>query len=215
MTQQTTTTECQIFSASDLDDRIARARERELAQNIVEDARSVAAMNHKQAEQDAVRQRALMQSAAKRKISKEMEQTRRKATTIAVHEVLTSAAKVHAKFDALTPWIEDLVETSLRKILGTIPNPDILQSIVTQAMSQNRRDLKYVLRAGNDIYNPALELVKDLESTEFRGLILDVEVDHDIEANSIILTSPDGALDISLETQLSAVRAELAAVLAK
>ena len=213
MTEQTNTSEYQFFSASDLDDRIARARERELAQNIVEDARSVAAEKRKQAEQDALRQRALMQSAAKREISKEMEQTRRKATTIAVHEVLTSAAKVHAKFDALSPWIENLVETSLRKILGTIPDQVILQSIVTQAVSQNRRELKYVLRAGKDIYNPALQLVHDLESTALRGLILDVEVDRDIEANSIILTSSDGALDISLETQLSAVRAELASVL--
>ncbi|MEP2783335.1 MAG: hypothetical protein ABJO67_02310 [Pseudoruegeria sp.] len=213
MTDQKQKYECQFFSASDLSDRISRARDRELAHNIVEDARTDADSKRKEAERDAVRQRALMQSAAKRKISKEMEQTRRKATTIAVQEVMSSAAKVHKKFDALSPWIEDLVETSLRKILGTIPDPIVLQSIVTQAISQNRRELKYILRAGNDVYTPALKLVEDLEETVFRGLILDVEIDRKLDANSIILTSPDGALDISLETQLSAVRAELAAVL--
>jgi flagellar biosynthesis/type III secretory pathway protein FliH len=122
---------------------------------------------------------------------------------------------VHAKFDALSPWIENLVDASLRKILGDIPDPVILHKIVTQAITQNRRELKYILRAGEDIYEAALELAKDLESTDFRGLILDVEVDRDLDAQSIILTSADGALDISLETQLNAVRAELASALGR
>ena len=202
-----------IFSISDLNDQITRAKDRAEAKTVVDQAQASIDDRIKKADREAVRRRSLMQSAAKLEITKEMDETRRKATAIAVHEVLESAAKVHRKFDALTPWIEDLVETCLRRIIGTIPEPTVLQSIVTQAISQNRSELKYILRAGAEVYEPARKMVSDLEGTEFGGLILDVEIDRDLDPAAIILTSSDGALDISLETQMTAVRKELEAVL--
>ena len=202
-----------IFSISELKHQIARAKDRAEAKTVADQAQANIEDRIKKADREAVRRRSLMQSAAKLEITKEMDDTRRKATAIAVHEVLESAAKVHRKFDALTPWIEDLVETSLRRIIGTIPEPTLLKSIVTQAISQNRSELKYILRAGTEAYEPAQNIVSDLENTEFGGLILDVEIARDLDPEAIILTSSDGALDISLETQVTAVRNELEAVL--
>ena len=213
MKDEQTLSTAKFLSASDLAERIARAQDRQTAADMVGSAQAEIDKKTKQAERDAIRQRDMMQSAAKRKISKEMEETRQKSATMAVHEILMSAAKVQQKFDALTPWIEDLVETCLRRIIGTVPDTDVLQHIATEAISQNRRGLKYILRSGADVYEPCIRMVQSLEETEFKGLILDVEIDRNLAPSSVILTSSDGALDISVETQLQAVRQELAAVL--
>jgi len=203
----------QFFSASDLEGRLARSREREKAQDIIDSAHATMKKKSQEAEREAIRRRDMMQSAAKRELSKEMDATRRKAATMAVHEILATAAKVQKKFDALTPWIEDLVETSVRRIIGTLPDAEVLKRITTQAISQNQRGLKYVLRAGADVYESCLHMVEDLEATPLRGLIIDVEVDRNLDGTSVILTSSDGALDISLETQFAAIRHELSVVL--
>lgn len=203
----------QILSASDLDQQIKAAKKRAEAHDVVQSAKDQVAELDKKAEEAAKRQRALMQSAAKREISKELAATKKLAASLAAKEILDSAARVQRKFDELTPWIEDLVEKSVRQIVGELPDEALFRKIVTRAINTSRKGLQYELRTGNEMYDAATALVAELEGTEYRGLILSVERDSSLSEDTVILASSDGALDITLETQLKALRAELTSVL--
>lgn len=204
-----------FFSGPELEARISEARKLQSTQQVADEVLSSAEAKSRKMERDAKKNRALMESAARRKLQKEMAETKRLATTIAVKEVLVNAAKAHEKIDALTPWIEELVETCLRRIIGDLPKKDAIKAMVVEAITRNKRGLTYVLRAGLESYDASMKMAQDLDETEFRGLIMDVNLDRDLPADALILVSTDGAMDISLETQLRSLKRELGATFEK
>ncbi len=198
-----------FFSGAELEARIIEAQELQSTRKVVDDVLSSAEAKSQKIEREAKKRRSLMESAARREIQKEMAETKRLATTLAVKEVLENAAKAHEKIDALTPWVEELVETCIRRIIGDLSQKDAIKGMVAEAITRNKRDLTYVLRAGLESYDASMKMAQDLEKTEFRGLIIDVNLDRDLPADALILVSTDGAMDISLETQLRSLKEEL------
>lgn len=200
-----------FFSGAELEARILEARRLQSTRQDVEDVLSSAEAKSRKIEREAKKRRSLMESAARREIQKEMAETKRLATILAVKEVLANAAKAHEKIDALTPWIEELVETCVRRIVGEMPQKDAVRGMVVEAITRNKRGLTYVLRAGIESFDASMKMAQELEKTEFKGLIMDVNLDRDLPADAIILVSTDGAMDISLETQLKSLEKELGA----
>jgi flagellar biosynthesis/type III secretory pathway protein FliH len=199
----------EFISAADLERKISQNIEAKQANEILREAQLKAENLTKVAERSSSKRRSYLESIAKRSLSKNMVEKQKVASTLAVREILATTAKVHGKFDALAPWISDLVEQSVRKIIGEIPKEVAYKKIITLALSQRRTDLSYSLRTGPDGYEAGCNLLKDLQKTPLKNVIKDVQVDDKLPPDSCVLTSSAGAFDVSLETQLQSLHAEL------
>lgn len=201
-----------LLDAKTLREVISEAQDQEQAKDVIERAMSEAESHKKRTQHEANRRRSLIESAARREVAKEMAETKRKATALATVEIFRTSARVRDHFDALTPWMVEMVETSIHRILGEYPKPQVTAKIIKAAIARSKGNYTYSLLVGEDCYDDAVAFKNELVGTELEGNITNVTLGKKCKPDDVILISNAGAIDVSLSVQIQAIRDELSAI---
>lgn len=169
------------------------------------------------AEAEALVQAAHAEAAALRAAAREQADTLRAtlaeetAQALAAREMaegLHAARRIEARFDALSPWIETLVQTAVTRIVGTLPADARHGRIIDEALAKARPAGKLRLRAHPD------DLTAVASAIEGLGLGAIVAADPMLDPGALILDSDAGLFDLSLTAQVDLVLADLSRALA-
>lgn len=135
------------------------------------------------------------------------EQTDADSRAAAVRDVMAMASQLEARFDALSPWLEKLIESSVTRIIGTLAPDDVNQRLVAEALRDARPVGTLRLRVHpDDARATAARLKAD-------GAITEVTGDPSLAPGSCVLDCEGGLLDLSVEAQLDAVLRDVSAAI--
>jgi flagellar biosynthesis/type III secretory pathway protein FliH len=181
--------------------------EREAAR-IIADARAVAeGMGHRARDRAAaLDQRALALDDAAFRQSLDHENATRRAAAMA--DVLDEAARMRAAFADATPWLTDLVQTCLRKIIGTMDKAEVIAAVVGEAVGEMNARHALVMR------------VAPADVADMQGIIAGhpqrfvaisaVVPDAALTTGTILLEGQGGFVAIGIAAQLAVLAGHLA-----
>lgn len=121
------------------------------ADGIMAQAREAAEamLDNAEAERDAV----LEEIAALREEQRNMQETAT-AQVMAAREItgiMREASDMRTQFDTLTPWLSSLVETCIRKMVGSLDHDTLLTKIIAQGIAELKADHTLTMRvSGTD-----------------------------------------------------------------
>lgn len=197
------------IDAARLDRRLegdaARRDASRTAQGIIAEAEAEAERIRAHARRDAAARRDEIATVSDAQLAKFVDRTRLESAAETMLQVTAESGRLTDRFDALGPWVADLVETALGRILGDLPPEDLRRGVVAHALSEARADWELTMRvAPGDL--PALRTA--LSDSEGRiaprfSAIGDLIADRRLTAGTCLLVSGHGAVDISIETQVS------------
>lgn len=117
--------------------------------------------------------------------------------------ILTEAARIRTDFEALEPWLSGLVETALRKIIGTFDDADLVSRIVREGMAEMDPRDTITIRVHPGSLPATTEAMARF--TDRFAAVGDVGADAGLAPGQIFLEGRGGFVDVSIETQLSAL----------
>ncbi len=120
-----------------------------------------------------------------------------------ISQTAVAAAAVRADFDALSPWLTELVETCVLRILGDIPASDRWGGTIRQSLKtiRSRWDLQLAC-------NPAdFDAISDIVARhpDLSGEGIQVKADYQLPPDTCILVHPDGAIDLSIKSLIGEI----------
>ncbi len=116
-------------------------------------------------------------------------------------EILSASSRLQQEFDALQPWLVELVMGSVRQIIGELSPDERMRRIIDVGMSETRTRWNLMLRVHPDIQHD-MEVLLAKYSDRFKTIV-EVQSDADMDAGGCVLVGAGGVLDLGLETQLS------------
>ena len=186
-------------------ERLAAARAAIEADAILAAAVAEAETIRKAARADAEAERARALEDAEAVRAAVRDQTVQDSRAMAIRDVLAMASVLEARFDALSPWLEDLIKTAVTRISGTIAADEMNRKLVAEALREARPSGTLRLRVHPDAaYATAVLLVGEMG-------IADVSGDPSLAPGACVLDCSGGLLDLSIEAQLGALMRELTA----
>ncbi|MFQ6550983.1 FliH/SctL family protein [Aestuariibius insulae] len=173
------------------------------ADRIIADAKAKAQDVLRRAEATRKEQSELIRSISDDQLKKFMDQEAITRSAQAFAAALEQAADLRREFEALTPWLENFVESSVRRIIGTLSDAEVIARIVRQGVGDLQSDGGLALRIhpdDSDVTRAAMD-----EFPNHFEAIKEVCFDGSIAQGSLILNGGGGSVKIDLETQLSAL----------
>jgi type III secretion protein L len=136
------------------------------------------------------------------------EQAGEESRAAAIRDVMATATRLEARFDALSPWLEKLVRTSVSRIVGTLTPDDLHHRLVAEALREARPAGVLRLRVHPDDARAT--------ATRFRAdaAVTDVTGDPSLAPGSCVLDCEGGLLDLSIAAQLDVVLRDVTAAIA-
>ena len=140
-----------------------------------------------------------------------VDRTKLQSAATASVEVLRTSARITARFDALGPWFEDLILSSVRQIIGSFEPEDLHGRIIADALTSGRRGWTVTIRAHPDIVDQIRAAVSTPtgEIADRFAAVDAVVADDTLDPCGCVLMSDSGALDVSLTTQFEMLRRRL------
>lgn len=125
-------------------------------------------------------------------------------STKAIAELIENAKTIRTDFDAMTPWLNDLILALLSNILGDLEPQERWKKLITQGLGRldDRWDL--TLRC-HPCHTHELHQVL-LNDAELNAAIKQVRPDENLSPDHCFIESASEALDISLPTQIDTLR---------
>jgi flagellar biosynthesis/type III secretory pathway protein FliH len=186
-------------------ERLAATRAATEADAILTAAVAEAETIRKSAHADAEADRARARDDAEVVRAAVRDQTVQDSRAMAIRDVLAMASVLEARFDALSPWLEDMIKTAVIRIFGTIAPYDMNRQLVAEALREARPSGTLRLRVHPDAtYATAVLLVDEAG-------IADVCGDSSLAPGACVLDCSGGLLDLSVEAQLDFLLRELSA----
>ncbi|MBC6497315.1 MAG: HrpE/YscL family type III secretion apparatus protein [Alphaproteobacteria bacterium GM7ARS4] len=168
------------------------------AQQVVEEARNIA--NATLREADAIYEQ---------KKREGFEEGKKESQRHAAMQMFSSVSRTIDYMTKTEGRMIDVVMQALTKILHTLPERDVVTSIVRSCLAHAQGQQRMVLR----VHHGQASLVKEALQQALRGRSLshyiEVEAVSDLPKGSAILESEIGVVDASLDVQLDAVRQAL------
>ncbi|WP_028957527.1 FliH/SctL family protein [Sulfitobacter sp. 20_GPM-1509m] len=189
-----------------IEDDTARQTASRDAEAILVRARAEANRITAEAERRAAARLADLSDLSDKQLETFIDKTRLEAAAKAMRQFTAESGRLTERFDALGPWVAEIVETILTRILDTLPKPELFQSMVARALSEARADWELSIRAApssvaalraaicNDTGRPTGQF------TAIREIISDPRLSD----GTVLLVSGQGAVDLSIETQIDA-----------
>ena len=197
------------IKATELDRRlsgaIARREASQSAEGILAEANATAERILEDARAAAKDEMARVSALSDAQLAEFVDHNRIETAADAGLRMMRDAARLTERFDALGPWISDLVADAVMRILGTIPDEDRARSIIALALSEGRADWQITLRSSPDSTASLRRALKD-EQGEMRpefAAVRDIVADDRLAPGTCLMLSADGAVDISIETQVA------------
>jgi flagellar biosynthesis/type III secretory pathway protein FliH len=187
---------------------VTAARE---ASRIINDARAAADVMQKTSHDRAAAldARALALDDAAFRDSLDHENAKRRAKAFA--DVLDQAAQMRVAFDAVTPWLTDLVQTCLHKMIGTMDQGDVIAGIVTAALGDLKTRNGLALRvSAADV--DAVQGVLAKFPARFAAISA-VFPDATLAVGTIMLEGQGGFVDIGIAAQLGVLASHIATLI--
>jgi type III secretion protein L len=120
--------------------------------------------------------------------------------------VVSTVAEMETAFARLELRIVNTVMSALQQILGRIDDRSLMEQLVRRVLSQSRQGKELRLRVAasqfDEVNRWLSEVIKEFPEIEF----VDVVKDASATPGTCVLESEFGAIDASLDVQLTAVR---------
>ena len=122
-------------------------------------------------------------------------------------DVLAAGAEIRRGFEALAPWLVDLVDASLRRILGELAPADLTGRIVAAAVADLRLREGLTLRAAPEDVAEVMA-ARAAHPGRFEA-VASVAADPDLPRGALVLDGAGGLVDVSVSAQIRRLRAHL------
>lgn len=196
-----------VVSLADFESAVADAKAisgaQAAADRIVADAQQRAAQILEAAEANATRQVQQLQNMSDDALQRFLDERAVEHVAIAIKSILDEHAKLKRDFDATTPWIAELVETAVRRIIGRMPEDEVYRDIIASSMSELRDRWDLVLRCHPDKELIVTQVISQNE--RLRAAFREVQSDRSMAENAVWIVSAQGVLECSIETQIAAL----------
>lgn len=140
-----------------------------------------------------------------------VDRTRVEGAAVALVNVMSAATRLTARFEALEPWLEQLIQTALARMIGSFEHDELLRRVLTQTLSEGQRNWTVTLRVHPDAVETARDALSDTNGAvlpQFIG-VREVVADPNLPVGGCLLVSETGAMDISPETQITELLREI------
>jgi flagellar biosynthesis/type III secretory pathway protein FliH len=183
---------------------------REEAAALLESARTEAATLRGSARQAIAAERAEMEQQIEDRRSRELSQAKAEVAAMRLAETADAAARLTARFDALAPWISELVLGTVARLVGTLDPDERMHRILDQAISAARREWDLSLRCHSSSV-PALQnlIERDRSGSGRLQAVRGIVEDDTLSPGDCILESADGLVEIGLAAQIGQLRQAL------
>jgi flagellar biosynthesis/type III secretory pathway protein FliH len=183
---------------------------REEAEALLESARTEAAMLQASARQAIATERSEMERQIEDRRTRELSQTKAEVAAMRLAETADAAARLTARFDALAPWISELVLGTVARLVGTLDPDERWQRILEQAIPASRREWDLSLRC----HSSSVLALQSLIERDRAGLgrlkaVRCIVEDETLSPGDCILESADGLIEIGIAAQISQLRQAL------
>ncbi len=210
MTQQDITFTATRMPSAAVDEHLSNARNRASeAENIIAKAKAEAERLRAQSQREAEAHKARLQKVADEELKRFIDTDALKRNADAAAQAIAEATAVQHRFEALTPWLVDLVSTCLHRITGALDSADLTARVVQHAVADLSSRERLVLPAApGDVAQ--LEQVRTENPTRFAGVVA-IHPDTALAAGEMTLNGDGGIVTIGMSAQVEAVIAQLRA----
>ncbi len=139
-----------------------------------------------------------------------VDQEKIKQRAIGAIELLDVAASIRAEFDEITPWLTDLVETCLRRIIGQLDPAEALAATLAQAVAELKTKSGLALRVAAVDHDAVKALIA--QHPDRFAAVATVLPDAGLTPGIVYLEGKGGYASIGIEAQISALRPHLASL---
>lgn len=118
----------------------------------------------------------------------------------ALVQLFAQSRQIREDMEHADRWLRPLVETAILRIIGSLPQEQVMSAVLVQSLSELRERWDLAVRC-----HPSLqELISDVVSEDSRlsGAIREVQVDRALGLEELRLVSGQGILDIGVTTQV-------------
>ncbi|WP_299507312.1 hypothetical protein [uncultured Roseobacter sp.] len=122
-------------------------------------------------------------------------------------ELLGYAAYFQGEVEAIKPWLVDLVETCLHKVIGQLDPAEVLAATVAEAVAELKAKNMLSLRVAAADHIAVADLVA-AHPSHFAA-VEEVVPDAELLAGTVYLEGKGGFVDIGIGAQINAIRIEL------
>ncbi|MEM9797303.1 MAG: hypothetical protein AAF919_12480 [Pseudomonadota bacterium] len=140
-------------------------------------------------------------------LSRFVDETQIRATAEASYNLLSESARIRADFDAMGPWLEELLITCLQRIAGDLGERRMVSGILRQTMAEMQERDGLILHVAPKDAPMLVEIIEENPAT-FSAVEKVVETTG-LAQGEIELRGPGGLLQLGLRSQLTALAERL------
>lgn len=122
-------------------------------------------------------------------------------------DALGAGVRIRREFEALTPWLVDLVDGSLRRILGELAPADLTGRVVAAAVADLRMRGALTLRAAPEDV-PLVLAAREAHPERFDA-VTSISGDPDLPRGALVLDGAGGLVDVCVSAQIARLRTHL------
>ncbi|TLP55328.1 hypothetical protein FEE96_22915 [Parasedimentitalea maritima] len=115
-------------------------------------------------------------------------------------ELLSVSADIRSEFEAMTPWLIDLVGTCLRRLIGELDDAELISRMVHEALKVTSTTYEQALTVHPDQESRILTVMSTFP--ERFGGVTSIETCPDMKPNTIRIGCETSVVDVALEAQL-------------
>ncbi len=182
------------------EDIAERVNAREEAEKIIATAQEQAQQMMQQAEARALQHEAQLKEIADQSLERFLNEDAVDMTARALGHLLEQARQIRADLDEAEIWVIPLIRLAIKRIVGTIPEEDILTGVVSQSLNEVRDRWNLVLRCHPTLQRQLANIVES--DQKLQAAIREVQIDRSLEVEDIRLVTAQGILDIGVNTQI-------------
>ncbi len=132
-----------------------------------------------------------------------LRQKQAEANAEAAVRIIDEVGRIRAEFEALTPWLTELVGTAMRRIAADLAPSDLIATIVAAAVAERAEQDRLMLRIATEDQTAMAALLA--EHPERFAAISKLQPDAKLAPGAMILEGQGGFTDIGVEAQIDAV----------
>lgn len=193
-----------VVSSADMagmTDLLALARRQ--AERITEEAERRAGLIERAAVENDAARKAAFETRGRDELKRVIEAEALTKTADGFLRVAREADRIRDEFEALTPWLLDLVERSVRRIIGELDDRDLAARVVAEAVSELDEQTALAIRvraADREALRDAMVQHPD----RFVGVDR-IRTDNTLKKGVVVIEGRGGLIDVSIESQLAAL----------
>lgn len=130
-------------------------------------------------------------------------------SALAMMDALFAAGRLTERFDALSPWIDQLVIKAVTRIVGAMPTDQKFLGPLKECLREARMDWQMRLRVHPQDYALLTRLRADPECEALFKAVADIVEDPLLAPGDCLLESPEGLIDVSIRAQVAQLCHEL------